>query len=212
MTQAATRSESRTDQAIRQVPHKLGLSETDGTLAPSVTERFLRATVAIALLLSASALFLGASVYFLGETDERHKRFLTVHFFQSGLLEPELLGSGWSVPDTDGLNTAGMRSDLRLPLKPGVESSVNLTIDFSYVRADVSRSAGARTLRLHAGNKSVAEWHLSGRRSLTETIRIPQSLTSSQESLKLTFDSIPRDPGKAADGVVVLHSIMVYYD
>lgn len=212
MTQAVTHSENRSDQTFRQVPHKLGLSETDGTLAPSVTERFLRATVAISLLISVSALLLGASVYFFGETAERHKRFLTVHFFQSGLLEPELLGSGWSAPDTDGLNTAGNSSDLRLPLKPGIETNVNLTIDFSYVRADVSKSAGARTLRLLAGNESVAEWRLSGVRSLTETIRIPRDLTASHERLKLTFDSIPRDPGKAADGVIVLHSIMVYYD
>lgn len=212
MTHAATRSENRTDQAIRQVPHKLGLSETDGTLAPSVPERFLRATVAISLLISVSALLLGASVYFLSEPAERHKRFLTVHFFQSGLLEPELLGSGWSAPDTDGLNTAGTRSDLRLPLKPGVETNVNLTIDFSYVRADVSKSAGARTLRLLAGDTQIAEWSVSGVRSLTETIRVPQDLTASQENLKLTFHSIPRDPGKAADGVVVLHSIMVYFD
>lgn len=212
MTQAATRSESRTERAIRQVPHKLGLSETDGTLVPSVPERFLRATVAISLLISVSALLLGASVYFFGEATERHKRFLTVHFFQSGLLERELLGSGWSAPDTDGLNTMGNRSNLRLPLKPGVETDVNLTIDFSYVRADVSRKAGARRLRLLAGDTQIAEWSLRGVRSLTETIRIPQNLTGSQESLKLTFHSIPSDPGKVADGVVVLHSIMVYYD
>ncbi len=208
MTQAA----ARTDQTIRQVPHQLGLSETDGTLAPSVGERFLRATVAVSLVISVAVLLLGASVYLLSETAERHKRFLTVHFFQSGLLEPELLGSGWSAPDADGLNMAGDRSHLTLPLKPGVGTGVNLTIDLSYVRAEVSRQAGARRLWLLAGNKQIAEWSLRGVQPLTDTIRIPQDLTASQESLKLTFHSIPRDSEKASDGIVVLHSIMVYYD
>lgn len=212
MTQTVTRSDGNARPTFRQVPHKLGLSETDGTLVPSITERFVRATVAISLLISVSALLLGVSVYFVSETTERHKRFLTVHFFQSGLLKPELLVSGWSAPDTDGLNTAGNRSDLRIPLQPDVESDVNLTIDFSYVRADVSRKAGERKLRLLAADTVIAEWTLHGIQSLTETIKIPQSLTASHDDVKLTFHSIPRDPGKASDGVIVLHSIMVYYD
>lgn len=212
MTQAATRSDGNTRPTFRQVPHKLGLSETDGTPMPSIAERLLRTAVAISLVISVSALLLGVSVYFVSETTEHHKRFLTVHFFQKGLLEPELLVSGWSTPDTDGLNTAANHSHLRLPLKPGVETDVNLTIDFSYVRADVSRRAGERRLRLLADDMFIAEWTLQGIQSLTETIKIPRNLTASQDEVKLTFHSIPHDPGKASDGVIVLHSIMVYYD
>lgn len=212
MRQAVTRSDGSSRPTFRQVPQKLGMSETAGAISPPISERLFKASVTTSILFSLIAFAIGLSIYFLSDSGERHKRFLNVHFFQQGLLKPELLISGWSTTDTNGLGTIGNRSELRVPLKSDVGTDVNLTIDFSYVRSVLSTPTGQRVLRLFTNDSLNAEWTLSGAQSRTVTIKVPRDIAGNKETLKLTLQSIPRDPLKASDGVIYLHSIMVYYD
>lgn len=189
-----------------------GLDDLAGARPKAAGRPLLKIIVIGCVLFSAAAFALGLLVSLFGQEDERRKRFVTVHFFQKGLVKSEFLVSGWDFANADGLYGKGAQSELRVPIRAEEPSDVNLTVDFSYVRRDLAVPAGSRVFQIWANNEPLAEWQLGGALSRTETLRVPRAVAGNKEALTLSMTSTPGTRTKLADGRIVLHSVMVFYD
>lgn len=200
------------DAAHRDGAVRSGLDDLAGARRGPTARPLIKMIVIGCVVFSAVAFALGLLVSLFGQEEERQKRFVTVYFFQKGLVKSELLVSGWDFANQDGLYGKGAQSELTVPIRAADKSDVNLTIDFSYIRRNLAVPAGPRVFQIWANNEPLAEWQLGGAISRTETLRVPRAIAGNNEALTLSMTSTPGAKSKLADGRIVLHSVMVFYD
>lgn len=188
------------------------MSETIAGNSPRAASKFLQFAIFFSGIFSLAALGFVAVLYLAGGDSSQNKRVLGVQFFQHGLVQKGVVGSGWAYADADGLHSAGERAQLLVPAKFAELADVNLTIDFSYTKKLEAAAAGRRTLQVFANDRFIAEWRLRDGASRTETITVPYAIREDAENIRLMMKSIPEPGANVADASIVLHSIMVYLD